>query len=329
MKSKEGYEKRIKWINDDIEKKRREARWCKRRWTYRTRRHDKYQLGVPQGGALSGVIANVVMHFTDMKLKRYWDKDDDFLYLRFCDDMIMMGVDRKKVEEAFDRYGKEIEKVNLYKHDGEPFTSKKMEDFWKGKTRPPYRWGAPAKDVMPWITFVGYDVNWEGDTRIRKSSLEKEIKKQHEKRMEIVHLFGEKGGKNPQRDANYIRSSVQKRLIGMSVGRVAQWNYQDFKNRFSWASAFTELTDNKWSRAQLRQLDRHRARTMERLERFLMKLDYKEVKEEKEKAEEQEHRKGVWFYGKPYSYYGQVQKKWKIKLKEQNNDNHGTIADNE
>lgn len=296
-----GYKKVIKWVDEDIRKIK-----DKGEWPYRTKKHDKYQLGVPQGGALSGVIANVVMHFTDMKLRRFWQGDTDFLYLRFCDDMIMMGKDKKKVTEAFDRYETTISDSHLYMHPSDSFDGQRMKDFWNGKTRDPYLWGTPAKNVMPWITFVGYDVNWEGDTRIRKSSLKKEIRKQYEKRVEIEHLLGKMGGRQPQWDKAFIRSSVYKRMIGMSVGRVPIWSYKEFDNKFSWAKAFTELTDNRWSRAQLRLLDKHRVLMIKRLGRFLEELAYENVKPADKKAQ----RDALWFYGKPFSYYGQVLKKW-------------------
>lgn len=296
------YTKKIKWIDGELAERQKAGDWC-----YRTRQHDKFHLGVPQGGALSGVIANVMMHFTDMKLRKYWEGNKDFLYIRFCDDMIMMGADKIQVEEAFGRYSECIKTSHLYMHPPVVFRERRMKDFWDGKTRPPYQWGNPSKDVMPWITFVGFDVNWEGDTRIRKSSLKKEIKKQFEKRVEVEHLLGKKGGRNPQWTQQYILNSVHKRMIGMSVGRVKIWDYQSFDNSYSWARAFTELTDNHWVRLQLRQLDRHRNFQMRRLRRFVKKLDFSKVKPSNDRTE---RNKALWYFGKPFSYYGQVLNKW-------------------
>lgn len=92
----------------------------------------------------------------------------------------------------------------------------------------------------------------------------------------------------------------------MSVGRVPIWDYKDFDNNYSWAKAFTELTDNPWSREQLRLLDWHRNLMMKRLSRFLLKLNYSDVKPSDKKAQ----REAVWYFGKPFSYFGQVLKKW-------------------
>lgn len=302
IRNGEKYKKSIKWIDREIEDREAAGEWC-----YRTQDHHKLQLGVPQGGALSGVIANVMMHFTDMKLRRFWDGNKDFLYIRFCDDMIMMGVDKIQVEEAFKCYSKCVKTNHLYMHSPVDFTGLRMKEFWDGKTRPPYQWGTPAEHVMPWITFVGFDINWEGDTRIRKASLKKEIKKHYEKRIEVEHLLGKRGGRNPQWTQQYICNSVHKRMIGMSVGRVQIWNYHDFDNGYSWANAFTELTDNPWARAQLKRLDRHRNWQMKRLKRFVKNLDYGEVKPS---TDPRKRNDALWFFGKPFSYYGQVLKKW-------------------
>ncbi len=301
VKNSTGYNKQIKWIEDEFEKL-----FDSTEWNYRTKNHHKYQLGIPQGGAMSGLIANVIMHFIDIKLKCFWEENPDFLYIRFCDDMTMMGADERVVKEAFKRYSGKVEENHLYVHPPVAFTEKRMVSFWDGKTRPPYIWGSPGKDVFPWITFVGYDVNWMGDTRIRKSSVRKEIKKQFEKKMEIARLLTGKYGRKPQWAKQFVCNSLHKRMIGMSVGRVPIWNYRTFRNECSWAKAFTELTDNRWSRMQLRQLDRHRNKMMKHISRELSTLEYDEVKPSDKKARND----AVWYFGKPYSYFGQVLKKW-------------------
>ena len=301
IEKSDNYKKSVMWILPEIEKKRQSGNW-----SYRTKLHERYQLGVPQGGALSGVIANVLMHFTDLHLRKCWDAHPEFLYIRFCDDIIMMGKYKDDVVRAFHQYFHSVESSHLYIHPEKPLTEQKMKDFWNGKTKPPYQWGAPSKDVFPWITFVGYDINWEGETRIRRSTLRKEIRKQYDKRIEVEHLLNKKGKRNPQWSKQFISNSVHKRLIGMSVGRVPIWDYRSYDNKYSWAKAFTDLTDNPWSRAQLRLLDKHRNLMMKRLDRFLLGLDYKDIKPSDEKS----HTEAVWYFGKPFSYYGQVLKKW-------------------
>ena len=302
IKNSYGFKKEIKWVSDDIIAR------CEKEWPYmyRTKYHYRYQLGVPQGGALSGIIANVIMHFVDIKLKKYWDKNPNYLYIRFCDDMIMMGIGEDEVTKSFNRYSDVVNMNHLYVHPPVPFAGGKIATFWNGKTRPPYKWGKKGKDVFPWITFVGYDINWLGETRIRKSTVAREIKKQYEKKAEIEHLLLGRSGKHPQFSRLFILTSLHNRMIGMSVGRVPIWDYKSFDNKCSWASAFTELTDNTYSRKQLRLLDKHRNMMMRQLSRRIAALDYSKIKH----SDPNTRTDAVWYYGKPFSYYGQVLKKW-------------------
>ena len=294
-----GYTKKIVWVEDDIKKA------CATSRPYPTDDYYRHFLGVPQGGALSGLIANIVMHFVDIKLKDFYDRPD-FLYIRFCDDMIMMCPDKACLSNAFEIYKSSVKNMHLYIHDDTPMTFTHMRDFWKGKTRAPYAWGTPGyPDVMPWITFVGFDINWQGETRIRRSTYKKEIKKQYEKYLEIVKLFSETK-ESPLRTCEFIMESVRRRLVGMSVGRVTLWNYNHFENEMSWAKAFKTISDNSWTRHQLRNLDRHRNMLLNRLKRFLRRLNYDHAKSE---TLSKDHPSPPIYYGKPFSYFGQVLKK--------------------
>lgn len=259
------------------------------------------QLGVPQGGALSGLIANCMMHYVDMKLKKYWENNSDFCYIRFCDDMIMIGTSKDEVTNAFEDYKKAIDKSNLFRHP--PKTTKTIKDFWNAKTREPYMWGKPDTNVFPWITFVGYDFNWEGDTRIRRKTFKKEIEKQYSKMIELQNILKKRDGTiAPIKKSMYIYRSLYMRLIGMSVGRFHLRNYQTADNNMSWAQAFTELTVNKWSKAQLRNLDRHRTFVMYQFKKFLEKH-----KEQFENVKSDgSPNPNPYFLGKPFSYYYQV-----------------------
>ncbi|MCT4590679.1 MAG: reverse transcriptase domain-containing protein [Carboxylicivirga sp.] len=51
------------------------------------------KIGVPQGGALSGLIANIVLHFSDTIVNNRRDKN--LLYIRYCDDMIIMHPNKR------------------------------------------------------------------------------------------------------------------------------------------------------------------------------------------------------------------------------------------
>lgn len=286
----------FKWIEEYLVKKIKNRE---------QRRKYIRQLGVPQGGALSGLIANCMMHFVDMKLKKYWENNSDFCYIRFCDDMIMIGVSEDAVKNAFEDYKKAIDNSQLYRHNSKSIIAT-MKDFWNAKTREPYMWGKLDTNVFPWITFVGYDFNWEGETRIRRKTYKKEIEKQYNKMAELKKILEKRDGTiAPIKKSLYIYRSLYKRLIGMSVGRFHLRNYQTADNNMSWAQAFTELTPNKWSKAQLRNLDRHRTYVMYMFKKFLEqnKENFENVKSDGSPNPD------PYYFGKPFSYYYQVFKK--------------------
>ena len=47
------------------------------------------RIGLPQGGALSGLLSNLVLDKLDKTINAL--KLNDFLYIRYCDDIIIIG----------------------------------------------------------------------------------------------------------------------------------------------------------------------------------------------------------------------------------------------
>ena len=70
-------------------------------------------------------------------------------------------------------------------------------EFWEAKSKQPYKWGPRGR--VPWIGFVGYEINVAGDVRVRKSSLAKEMQKQNDTVQEVVRAI--KG--RPRRSQNH------------------------------------------------------------------------------------------------------------------------------
>lgn len=284
----------------------REGKKCEIEWISKFVVKGKYmiskrkRLGVPQGGPLSGCIANIVMHYVDKAIiKSIGEKD--ILYIRYCDDMILVGNDKDKVAEVFGVYRDVISKSKLHAHSEHNMTTNKMADFWKGKTRETYEWNQKGENIFPWITFVGFDINWNGNLRIRKSTYKKQIVKQHNVCWELLKQY--RNGRSPRYCAATIRASLLSRQIGMSVGRVNLWNYLNNPNIHSWASAFSILDENKWSAKQLKALDRHRQKVLHRTDCFLANLECPAVKKNTERKDNPNI--NLFYSGKPYSYYGQ------------------------
>lgn len=256
--------------------------------------------GIPQGGALSGLIANIMMHYVDLSIHEVIE-GNDVAYLRFCDDMILVTSDEEMACKVLDIYNQKLKSSRLHPHAIESMNIKHMREFWNGKSRGPYKWGEHGRDVYPWITFVGFDINWRGEVRVRKKSYQKQLTKQHSVVWDLLNLYDR--GKTPRYCMNTILESLRNRLIGMSVGRVTLWNYHDYKNVHCWLAAFPLLDKNKWAVAQLKGLDRHREKELYEATKVLKKFNCVNRSKNMDGVRRKEH-----YYGKAYSYYGQAYK---------------------
>lgn len=255
---------------------------------------NKSRIGVPQGGALSGLIANIVLDRVDKKFEKM--RDCNLLYIRYCDDMLIIHPSKKQCKKAVNIYKKELESLKLIPHEFKVCGNRK--EFWSQKSKSPYKWSNEKSDCKRWIGFVGYEINYVGDVRVRKKSLEREMKKQYIVVNDINKAleYGKQRAKNKK-----IEESVINRLIGMSVGRVKLWNKDSINNEMCWLHGFSEITDNKDSRTQLKRLDACRNKLFRKFTKKLKRggdIDVSETKKPKKN-------KLPRFYGKPFSYYYQ------------------------
>jgi len=260
----------------------------------------KERIGVPQGGALSGLIANIYLNQADVELAK-----TSVLYLRFCDDMIIIHTNRIECENAKARYIETLKNLKLFPHKfsleqeliiitGDLNNQKSnFKPFWSGKSKGPYKWGNIRDNGFPWIGFVGYEIKFTGDIRIRKKSLEKELKKQKTIIKEIKDAIAI-GMRKPKGSAT---ESAVNRLIGMSVGRIGLNNFNEVSTDLCWKNGFQALTINESSSRQVKQLDRNRSK---QYYKFL-----KSVKEPELEPKENENRQ-IIKYNKPFSYFYQV-----------------------
>lgn len=260
------------------------------------------KIGIPQGGALSGLIANVVLHRVDKQV--ICNHDDDLLYVRFCDDMLIIHPDREKCESAFQRYllGIRSKKLVVHKPVTTPYLNHR--DFWSEKSKSCYIWGSERGVGSPWIGFVGYEIHYLGHLRVRKSSLLKEMKKQFKVVGDLKLILKDPHCRSSE---NTIYESVANRLIGMSVGRVNLWNYKVLKNEMCWASGYHLLTDNKYSRIQLKRLDSSRNRLLLKLRNKIARIQESEPVDRSE-GNKKARTKELIYYGYPFSYFHQTLK---------------------
>ena len=140
------------------------------------------QRGVSQGGALSLVIANVVLNDVDQPIVS--TPDPDRLFIRYCDDMILLHTDRDKCQALMESYTRSLVAHRLYYHDFKPYIDRKS--FWHVKSHQPYLWGDGEVGCSNrYIGFLGYELSRDGRMRLRKSNIES--LKERFSHQEIIH----------------------------------------------------------------------------------------------------------------------------------------------
>lgn len=262
------------------------------------------RIGVPQGGALSGLIANLYINRADIEMKKL-----DVFYQRFCDDMIILAKDFETCEKAKNVYEEQLNELKLFPHKfkksdelKEVIEGKiKLKKFWEGKSKGPYKWGEVEDDGFPWIGFVGYEIDFSGNIRVRKKSLVKELTKQKVIIREIKNAI-KTGMRKP---AGTATESAINRLIGMSVGRISLDNFDEVSTDMCWKNGFKELTINQHSIKQIKQLDRNRSKQYYKL--------LNEIGDTESETGSSDKKREYLRYDKPFSYYHQIIERQKRK----------------
>ncbi len=264
--------------------------------------------GIPQGGALSCFAANLLLHEADVAVAAALGQGD--YYARYCDDMLVVSDSELRVEAARDVYVAALAAARLPVH---PFkTVPYGRQFWSGKSKGPYRWRRPSDPMdVPWVGFVGYQLRFDGQLRIRPSSLHKELKKQADLTGEFLGRVGPAIGKgSARRSARRLLQTLRGRLEAMSVGRRGLYDYEPAVPAACWCAGFLALmnphlpTDQWVVRTQLRSLDRGRGKQLARAKSRL--LGRSRGTRSPVAASPLPKRRPRQFSGRPSSYYGQV-----------------------
>lgn len=133
-------------------------------------------LGIPQGASISTIITNMVLSSVDEPLLA--EPDQDRLFVRYCDDIVIMHTSRSRCSELASSYKKSLEAHHLLYH---PFKDVDCgtirEKYWEHcKSKNPFLWGDGQGCAARWIGFLGFEISRAGDVRMRKSSLTKKVK---------------------------------------------------------------------------------------------------------------------------------------------------------
>jgi hypothetical protein len=266
-----------------------------------------FKIGVPQGNAVSCFIANLILSKIDEEVVKI---DKELLYVRYCDDMVIAHRDKTICKSALETYKRGIKENFLLYHDTIDFKDYKnsAKRFWAVKSKEPYYWGNKHTNEknVPWLSFVGYQIDYHGQIRVRKASINKEIKKQISETQRILTALGMDRNRSMTQINKYSRKSksqvlfsLQQRLISMSVGRITLYNYDedDLNQGLCWTNGFRLLNKNKIVVKQLKELDKRREQQISYLKRKINHL-----KKETEGVDELPKHMQDIYYGKPFSY---------------------------
>lgn len=266
------------------------------------------RIGVPQGGALSCLIANAVLHQADRKVASLQNhRRRSISYLRYVDDMIILCKDKALCEEAFATYRSVVTGLKLPIHEPKPiplFARKQTRaDFYRQKSNLPYLWHNPNHGGHPWIQFVGYQIRHDGLVRIRQKSVLKEINKLRTATEELLQRLSASGIAPIRCTSQQILYRFRMKLVSMSVGRASLGYAQSPELPMCWAHGFRGLRHCRFIDSTLKQLDRFRERQI-----AIVKTALKDLRLPEKPAKDVDGHRVLPFYGRPFSYWGQFRR---------------------
>lgn len=127
--------------------------------------------GVSQGGALSLLVANFVLNDVDQVIVN--TPDSDRLFVRFCDDMILLHTDYDECSRLMKAYAESLESHGLIFHPFENVADCTRREFWGIKSHQPFLWGEGDDNCNRYIGFLGYEIQRNGHMRLRKSNIKR------------------------------------------------------------------------------------------------------------------------------------------------------------
>ena len=252
--------------------------------------------GLPQGGSFSTVLANLVLAEAD---RAVLDVDDGRLfYARYCDDVVFVHPDEAMCRRAMDAYAAALAKLDLPMHEVRPFVYKPADgsstEYYSVKSKGPFRWHEAEKgeaDCAPWVSFLGSQVRYDGETRIRKESIEKHIRSLGRETARAVRELQD--GILADQPRPVIREwfgRFRNGLIAKGVGYVTA-KVKDCD--MCWAGAFPNVTDCAETKMQMRRLDRVREGMLAKVASMLPARHFMT---------------GHRYKGRPFSYFAFLEK---------------------
>lgn len=270
---------------------------------------NELRIGIPQGGALSPLLANIVMDAVDRAVLS--DLDPDLFYARYCDDMVIVHPDKRKCVAALRRYLDAMELLKLPIHKLSRKT-RYSSSYFTEKSKGPIAWkktsiGLPGTN---WVSFLGHQIRYDGEVRVRKETVQKHQDKiQLEEMALIQNLKRAKGRYREGVDWKDLLRVFQMRLTAIGVGRVDR--SAKAPRAQSWLSVFVRnLKQGGPAETQLRNLDRTKGGVLASVKWILKsswwnlpKMASREASEDDSEKKQKVRRA---YFGAPFSYYGSL-----------------------
>ena len=127
--------------------------------------------GVPQGGSLSLLVANIVLNDVDSVFLAH--QEADHLFIRYCDDMILLHTDYDECCRMMKEYENSLKQHGLLYHPFKSVSECTRSDFWHIKSHHPFLWDDGEGNCNRYIGFLGYEVRRDGRMRLRKSNIKR------------------------------------------------------------------------------------------------------------------------------------------------------------
>jgi len=249
--------------------------------------------GIPQGGALSSLLSNLVLDQLD-KIMTSSDDDGERFYARYCDDIVIAHTNKSCCSRYLRMALATLVEIGVPAHDLR-YVASYSPDFYEAKSRSVYVWASPnlCADAIPWVPFLGYCVSFEGEVRIRKETLLRHLKSIQSE----VGYFKNRLLVRKWHDLKKLRQVVAQFIVRMTrkgVGSVDA--HRSASSGRCWFAAFPLLKNTPNARRQMRFLDKWRTKMIVDLLAF-------------SRLSNQTH-----YLGYPYSYVGALENavRWKL-----------------
>lgn len=263
-------------------------------WDFLEKLSRDRRIGLPQGGALSGLLSNLVLDNVDKAIGDL--KLNGFLYARYCDDIIMCAMSKEDCEIALDECSTSLEALHLRMYPANPDILYNA-NYYVAKSKGPFLWGNPSVvgGAISWVSFLGYSIYYDGSTRLRKETLLAHAKSIREECETFLLHAGKFDFRDPSNKPKAVGDFLC-RLMAKGTGRI---NIEPIKGLGRcWLSVFRFVGESKLGLKQMRYLDYVRSSAIARLLRKL------KVRKGKLGDNSTEDAKAVLYFGKPFSYYG-------------------------